>query len=82
MFGPKVSSTSSDSLDSAHIPSSQVDRLEKRVGLATSAQDLVNAVDELWEATPSSQHSALVGKVTQAMCNEWAGTPCDSGWGE
>jgi len=64
MFGPSlVVAGNDDDLDSTHSPSSLVNRLEKKVGLATSPQEVEEAVDELWEVLPSSQQSAILAKV-------------------
>ena len=70
MFGPKVTTTSSsEASDPSTSHSSQVDRLERKVGLATSAKEVKEAVDELWEVLPSSQHSGLIAKVgTGGVC--------------
>ena len=63
MFGPSIVATSNDDSDSTHSPSSLVNRLEKKVGLATSAQEVKDAVEELWEVLPSSEHSNILAKV-------------------
>ena len=68
VFGPQMAWERESSPEPTHRRTSSVENLEKKMGLATTCNEVLTAVDDLCKALPASQLPALVTKVGSILC--------------